>query len=55
MKGKSSVDIVSDFNAARNWYQKTGDQTDLYKLQYYKQAFPDLFKNASWGSARMSY
>ena len=44
--GAPASAIVSDFNAAKNWYEKMGNPTDYYKLIYYRQLFPDILKNA---------
>lgn len=45
-KGDSAV--ISDFNAAKAYYQKTGNPNDLLKLQFYKQLYPNLLGTATW-------
>lgn len=52
MKGKSDSEVVSDFNAAKRWYEQTGDQTDYYKLLYYKQYFPKILGGASFNQTK---
>lgn len=49
-KGGSAA-IVSDFNAAKKWYEKTGDQRDLFKLEMYKEMFPQYLGKATWKQA----
>lgn len=50
MQGKPPSAVVSDFNAAKRWYEQTGNVVDGYKLQYYKQLFPDILGKASWST-----
>lgn len=45
---KGDLAIVSDFRAAKAYYEKTGNPNDLIKLQIYKQKFPQLLGNATW-------
>lgn len=35
--------LISDFKAALDYYNKTGNQPDFVKLSIYKQKYPDLF------------
>jgi hypothetical protein len=43
--------LVSDFNAALKYYNKTGNQPDFVKLTLYKQLYPDLFGNVNFAPA----
>lgn len=46
--GASPIEVVNDFNAAKAWYEKTGDQTDYYKLLFYREQFPDILGQAQF-------
>lgn len=48
MAGKGDYAIVSDFNAAKKWYEKTGNQNDYYKLMFYQQLYPKILGKSSF-------
>lgn len=48
MRDKGAMAILNDFNAAKRWYEKTGDMKDYYKLNFYKQLYPDILGKATF-------
>jgi hypothetical protein len=48
MGDKGPAAVLSDFRAARAYYEKTGNQNDLYKLEAYKKLYPEILGTASW-------
>lgn len=55
MGNKGPTAVVNDFRAARTYYEKTGNQNDLIKMQIYKTMYPDLLGNATWKNRLASF
>jgi hypothetical protein len=55
MGNKGPTAVVSDFRAARTYYEKTGNQNDLIKMQIYKTMYPDLLGTATWKNRLASF